>query len=183
MDIQHLILKGTALREQFKKAEEAFDQKFITPVRDWLRTQPDMSTDVLGICTPYIRINKAKATIDEDLVYKDLQDAIAQGAIKPDELVTMVMNGTLGIGNPEMAAAVVALKTHKSVADDYTNWAVAKKEDSVQWREAYKGAKEDLTGEFKRLQDLEDVVLGAARTELRPDVITRLAALGAGKKK
>jgi hypothetical protein len=171
--MEHLILKGTALRHQMKKAEKKFKEVFVEPVREYLRGCPDNKTVVLGIASPLLRINKAKAQVNENLVLEEIRTMVSNGKLSASDLATMVLNGSLGIGDPDLAADTLAAKLSVDPSV-FTELKVTKKEDSVQWNTVKKGDILKLTDGFKRLHDLEGTVAGAATRSLPSDVLKKL---------
>jgi hypothetical protein len=171
--MEHLVLKGTAIRHQMKKAEKKFKELFISPVREWLREQPDNRAEVLGVARPLLRIVLPKAAVNEQAVLEELRKLVAAGKFTAMELGQMVLDGSFDFGDPDLAAKHVAdkLGVDPSV---FTVMKVTKREDSVQWDTVKKKDVEVITNEFKRLHDLEGVVAGAATRGLPADVINNI---------
>lgn len=179
--IEHLVIKGTALNTQLKKAKKAFETFFRDPVREWLDGIPTHKQEVLGLAQPLLRINKPKDTIDEDRVIEDVRDLIRAGKITPEELSTLVLDGSLNVGNPDQLAQFAAAKAGKPAAG-YTIQVVKKAENSVQWNGVSKDSVGKITDEYKRVNDLEDVIVKAANAPLPNGVVERLKELGSSAK-
>lgn len=161
--VEHLAIKGVALREQLKKTEAAFDECFIQPVKSWLRTQADNRAHVLGLVKPYLRVGKPKPVIDENAVLEDIRTAVANGKFPLEELGTAVLNGTFDIANPEMAARMATSKTGRT---DYTVLKAPAIGEALMWEGENKDSVGKITSAYKRIENLEDVIRGAARTPL-----------------
>ena len=179
ISMEHLILKGTAIRAQMRKADKAFKELFVTPVRAFLANQADRRISVLGVARPLLRINQPKPVLDEDRAMADLRELVKADALTYEEMSNMILNGTLGVGNPEMVADEAGRRLNKT-RQAYTVMSVPKTEHSVQWNGVDKTSIGKLVERYKRVGDLEGIVRGAAATDLRPQMVAEIRAMGAG---
>jgi len=180
--IEHLVIKGTAFNTQLKKAKKAFEVHFRDPVRAWLDGIPAHKQEVFGLAQPLLRINKPKSVIDEDRVIEDVRDLVREGKVTPEELATLVQDGSLNVGNPDTLAAFAAAKIGKPAAG-YTIQVVKKAENSVQWNGVSKESVGKITDEYKRVSDLEEVIVKAAGAPLTEAIVTKLKDMGSSTQK
>lgn len=175
--IEHLILKGTAMGTQLRKAKASFTELFVNPVRQYLEGVPGHKVETAGLVRTILRKRNPKPKLDEDKVIEDLRALIHAGKVTAEDLKTMVLNGTLGVGDPDMVAEATAAAAGKTKGD-YFSLAVEVEDNSVQWNGVSKDSIGKLTEEYARLEDLDAMVRGAANTPLRPDVYARILELG-----
>jgi hypothetical protein len=171
MNYEHLVIKGTAIREHLNKAEEAFDEHFVKPVREWL-FKAGGTAEVLGVAKPCIQISKDKETLDTERMMEDIRDLVKAGGIPDSELRAMVLDGTLGLGAGELYADKLAARMKKP-AGAYKVLVPGKAGFAVRWN-GIKGSKDRIATEYKRLADAADSVAAGANDSLDADVLRRI---------
>ena len=100
--MEALALKGTALRIQLRAAEKAFEELFVAPVKNWLEGLPNKRAIVAGIARPIIVMPHGRQVIDEDRLLEDFRAMVGAGSITDSALRTLVLNGGLGMGDPQI---------------------------------------------------------------------------------
>ena len=109
--IEALALKGTALRIQMRNMDKAFKTMFIDPVKAWLEGMPDKRAIVAGIARPIIVMPIAKPVLNEHEVLEDFRHLVSSGAITHDQLKIAVLDGSLGVGSPDLLLSKVISAT------------------------------------------------------------------------
>lgn len=172
MKIEHLVLKGTAIREHINRAEEVFDEHFTKPVREWLFKQDGGVAEVLGIAKPCIQMAKDKTVIDEARLMEDIRDLVKAGGISDAELRAMVQDGTFTLASSMNVVDKVASKLKKTAAA-YSILVKGKPGFAVRWN-GIDGSKERIASEYLRLADIAEKVEEAAKDDLDGETITRM---------
>lgn len=175
MNIEHLVLKGTAIREHLNKADEAFGEHFVKPVREWLFGQGG-SAEVLGIAKPCIQISKDKEVLDADRMMEDLRDLVKAGGIGDAELRAMVHDGTLVLGAPDLIVDKLTSKMKKPKGA-YTIRIAGKAGFAVRWN-GISNSKDRIAREYSRLADAETRIIEAAKEDLSNAVIEKMLIEG-----
>lgn len=172
MNMEHLVLKGTAIREHLNRAEDIFDEHFVKPVREWLFKQDGGVAEVMGIAKPCIQMSKDKETIDSERLMEDIRELVKAGAISDAELRTMVQDGTLVLGTPELVVDRVAAKLKKSAAA-YKILVKGKPGFAVRWN-GIGGSKDRIASEYLRVADVGEKIEEAAKEDLDSEIIARM---------
>lgn len=172
MNIEHLVLKGMAIREHLNKADEAFDAHFSKPVREWLFTRPGGVAEVMGIAKPCIQMAKDKEVLDTPRLMEDIRDLVKAGAVSDAELKAMVLDGTFELATPELVVDGVAAKLKKTAAA-YKILVKGKAGFAVRWN-GVDGSKERIAQEYIRVADVAEKVEEAAGEDLEADVLKRM---------
>ena len=175
MNIEHLVLKGTAIREHLNAADEAFNEHFVKPVREWLFSKPGGVAEVMGIAKPCIQISKDKEVLDDNRIMEDIRALVKGGAISDAELRVMVQDGTFMLATPELVVDNVAAKMKKSPAA-YKILVPGKAGFAVRWN-GINNSKDRIAAEYSRLAEASEKVVDAAADELDAETLKRMTGV------
>jgi len=168
--IEALALKGTALRIQLREAEKTFQELFVTPVKAWLEGLPDKKATIAGIARPIISVVQLRPAIDEHLLMERLLAMVASGDIDGARLKQFVLDGSLGIGSPDLLLANICTISGNTSAGFMTDVAVG--HPSLMWN----CVREGLEDHLKFGLDLGSAVRSLAEAPVSDSFVAELEA-------
>jgi hypothetical protein len=115
-DNQKKVVQYVGLHERLKKLSKWAEVSLRDPIKDWLRSEPEMSHEIAGYGRVFLSSPAKKQVVEFDRLRNDLVMAVRGNRISTDDLITLIEQQVLAAAKAQELANLLTSRLNTAAS-------------------------------------------------------------------